>query len=134
MLSSQEFAEIKKILEEHEARISKLEKYFKTKPETVQKKVSIKEFLLSNNLKDDVQKTLAIGYYLESYEDFSCFNIRDLEDSFKKSREPVPKNLNDKVNKNIKKGHMMEAKEKKDNRKAWVLTNSGETFVDNNFK
>lgn len=134
MASNEEIMEIKKKLEEHEGRISKLESLSQTKPETVKKKISIKEFILSKKPKDDVQKTLAIGYYLEKYENLPPFNVKDLEESFRAAREKVPKNIGDKVQLNIKKGHMMDAKEKKDNLKAWVLTNSGEKYVENNFK
>lgn len=134
MSSDEEIMEINKKLEEHEERISKLESLFQTKPEVVKKEVSIKEFILSKKPKSDIQKTLAIGYYLEKYEDSSSFNIRDLEKSFRAAKEKVPKNVGDKPQKNIKKGHMMEDGEKKDNLKAWSLTNSGEKYVENGFK
>ena len=38
--------------------------------------------------------------------------------------------LTDTVNKNIAKGYIMEAADKKDTKKAWTLTASGETFVE----
>jgi len=58
------------------------------------------------------------------------FNARDLANGFRLAKEPPPTNINAKVDLNIGKGHMMEAKEKKDKFKAWVLTNSGEKFVE----
>lgn len=134
MASDEEIMEMKKKLEEHEERISKLESLSQTKPEAVKKEVSIKEFILSKKPKNDVQKTLAIGYYLEKYDDLSSFNIRDLERSFRSAKEKAPKNVGDKVQKNIGRGYMMDAKEKKDKLKAWVLTNSGEKHVENGFK
>jgi len=134
MPSDNEIIEIRKKLEELEIRVSKLESPAQTKPETVKKGVSIKEFILSKKSKDDVQKTLVIGYYLEKYEGFSSFNAKDLEDRFRAAKETVPDNINYKAIKNIEKGYMMEAKEKKDKLKAWSLTNSGEKFVENDFK
>ena len=134
MIPDKEIIEIKKKLEEHEKRISKLESLSQTKPETIEKKLSVKEFILSKKPKNDVQRTLAIGYYLEKYESFSSFNVRDLEEGFRAAKEKVPSNAGDKVQLNIKKGHMMEAKEKKDNLKALVLTNSGEKYVKNDFR
>lgn len=127
-------AEVKKVLEEHEKRISQLEGLSKAKPEPVTKKFSIKEFILSKKPGNDVQKALAIGYYFEKYEGFSSFNVQDLENGFRSAKEPVPENINDKVNKNIYKGHMMEAKQKKDDKMAWVLTNSGEEYIESGFK
>jgi hypothetical protein len=129
--------EIRKILEDHENRIKKLELFaqsIQSKPEVVKKKISIKEFILSKNLKDDVQKTLAIGYYFEKYEGLPSFNVKDLDKGFRDAREKVPSNVADKIQKNIAKGHVMEAEEEKDGLKAYVLTNSGEKFVENDFK
>jgi len=134
MASNEEIMEIKKKLKEHEERISKLESLSQTKPETVKKKISIKEFILSKKPKNDVQKTLTVGYYLEKYENLSSFNVKDLEKVFMAAREKVPKNIGDKIQLNIKKGHMMEVEEKKDNLKAWILTNSGEKYTRNGFK
>jgi len=125
---------VKRILENHEERIAKLERLFQVKPEIVEKKISLKEFLLSKNPKGDVQKTLVIGYYLEKYEGLTSFNIKDLEEGFRLAKEKIPKNINDKVIQNINQDYMTEAKEKKDDLKAWNLTNLGERFVENGFK
>lgn len=133
MPSYEEIIEIKKRLEEHEERISKLEGLPQGKP-VVAKKTSIKEFILSKTAKNEVQKTLAIAYYLENYEGLASFNAKDLEGGFRKAKERVPGNINDKVNSNITKGYMMDVREKKDKLRAWVLTNSGEKFVQNDFK
>lgn len=115
-------------------RVKKLENSFQSKPDVLKKELSIKEFILSKTPKDDIQKTLVIGYYLEKYNDFSSFNSKDLEDGFRVAKEKVPDNVNYKAIKNIEKGYMMEAKEKKDNLKAWNLTNSGEHFIENNLR
>lgn len=98
------------------------------------KKLSVKEFILLKKPSGDVQKALAIAYYLEKNEDMRSFNVGDLAHYFQLAKESTPQNLNDKINMNIKKGHVMEAKEKKENKKAWVITNTGEQFVENNFK
>ncbi|MCP8304915.1 MAG: hypothetical protein H3Z50_05565 [archaeon] len=128
--------EIKKILDDHEQRIKALEVLLSDK-ETLKlkkKKLSLKEFILLKKPKDYVQKTLAIGYYLEKYDGFTSFNVKNLEKGFRDAKEIVPKNINDKVIKNIAKGHMMETKEKNDKLKTWNLTSSGERFVENGFK
>jgi hypothetical protein len=125
-------SELAKKLDDHEKRISTLEGI--PIPKSQNKKLSIKEFLLSKKPSDDVQKTLAIGYYFEQFESMTSFNSRDLADGFRTAKEPPPQNINDKVNLNIRKGHIMEAKEPKDNLKSWVLTHSGEKFVEGNFE
>lgn len=127
--------EMKKILDDHEKRIKTLEDMLiDSETPKPKKKISLKEFILTKKPTGDAQKTLAVGYFLEGYEDFSSFNVKDLEDCFRIAKEKVPKNINDVVNKNIRKGFMMESKEEKDGKKTWVLTASGERFVENDFK
>jgi hypothetical protein len=97
------------------------------------KGISVKEFIIGKRPSNDVEKTLAIGYFLEKYTGATSFNVDDLGRHFQLAKEATPTNINDKVNMNIRKGHMAEAKEKKDNKKAWIVTNSGEQFVENGF-
>ena len=130
----EEISELKRKLEEHEKRISALEGFWsQAKPKPSEKKISIKEFILQKKPKNDTQKALAIGYYLENFERFTSFNTRDVEKGFRDAREKVPPNVSDKIQMNISKDHMMDAGEEKDDLKAYVLTNSGERFVENNF-
>ena len=121
-----------------EERVSALEGAEIANPEnpkpTRTKDISIREFLLARKPSGDVQKTLAIGYYLETHEKISPFNISDLTKYFELAKEPTPENINDKINLNIKKGHLTEAKNKKENKKAWIVTNSGEQFLESGFK
>ena len=98
------------------------------------KKMSVKEFIMTKDLDDDVKRTLAIGYFLERMENISSFNVDDIKRSFHSAKLQLPSNINDKINMNIKNGHIMEAEEKKDSKKAWVLTATGEKFVENEFK
>jgi hypothetical protein len=115
-----------------EERVERLEKYFanESPPVTKPRKLSAKEFLLTRSLKSEVQKVLALAYFLEHQEEIEPFNVSDLEATFRSAREKLPKNLNDAVNKNIARGFIMEAKEKKDSKKAWQLTSTGERFVE----
>ena len=71
--------ELKKKLEDHEKRIVKLENsFFKgVGSERIDKKISIREYLISKKPKNDVNKTLAIGNYLEKYENLEFFNKND---------------------------------------------------------
>ena len=121
-----------------ERRVTLLEKHAQKKGSQPAKRnskgQSVKEFILEIRPSSDVEKTLAIGYYLERVMGVSSFNINDLSRYFQLAKEPTPQNINDKVNMNIRKGHMTEAKEKKDSKKAWMVTSSGEQFLDNGFK
>jgi len=127
-------SDIKSQLEDHEKRIAYLEKRPDDKGETTTKKLSIREIFISKKPKTDVDKTLLVGYYLEIFQDYTSFNSSDIEVGFRSIKEPPPVNINDAVNKNIRKGFIMSAEEKKDNKQAWVLTNLGIQYVDNDLK
>lgn len=133
-MPANEIDTIRKTLDQHEKRISHLESMAKTRPAEFKKELSIKEFILQKGATSDLAKTLAVGYYLERYRKVCPFNAKDLEELFMEAKEPVPTNINDAVNKNIERGYIMEAKEKKEGKKAWTLTATGERFVENNLK
>ena len=99
----------------------------------IEKAVSLKEFILQKTPHNDVQKTLIVCYYVEKFGKLTSFNIRDIENAFRSAKEPVPDNINYKIIKNIEKGYVMEAAEKRDNIKAWTLTGTGEKIVDLGF-
>jgi hypothetical protein len=123
-----------KKLEDHERRISEIEKMLYQRPQRpTLKPLSIREFLAQKNPKTDTDKILAIGYFIEKHENVPPFNRRDLKNCFQRARESLPSNLNQFINENIKRKYIMEAGEK-DNLKAFVLTTSGEKFVESNFQ
>ena len=95
-----------------------------------ERKLSAKEFMLSKKLKSETQKVLALAYFLEREEGIASFNVSDLEVAFRSAREKLPKNMNDAVNKNIARGFLMGMTEKKDSKKAWQLTSTGERHVE----
>lgn len=117
-----------------EARVSAIEQSLAGRPEEqpVQrvKKISAKEFLLTLQIPTETQKVLALAYFLERQEEIESFNVPDLEGAFRAAREKLPKNMNDAVNKNVARGFIMEAAAKKDSKKAWNLTATGERFVE----
>lgn len=98
------------------------------------KKMSAKEFLLAYKVSTSIQKTLLFCYFLENYVGFLSFNTVDLENVFRQAKEPLPKNINDMINKNIAKGFLMDVPELKEGKKAWVVTASGERFIEEGIK
>jgi hypothetical protein len=124
-------------LEGLERRVEKLEAHLGSENAVSvpkERKLSAKEFLLTKNLKVETQKVLALAYFLEREEGLASFNVQELEAAFRAAREKLPKNMNDAVNKNIARGFLMETKEKKDSKKAWQLTSTGERFVEHEMK
>ena len=121
-------------LEDHEKRLFQIEKLIERKPEIMKKKLTLREFILDKKPQNDVYKALAIGYYLEKYDGFSCFTTNEIESGFRRAREQTPLNVADKIKHNRENGHMMKSEEKKENKMAYVLTNPGIAFVENNFQ
>lgn len=124
---------IEQRLSELETRVAKLEAGSQVSSSdrgaSPQKKISAKEFLMTKELKTEIQKTLVLGYYLEHVVGMASFNVEDLMSAFQAAKEKRPKNMNDAVNKNVARGLLMEASERKDSKKAWVLTSTGEKHV-----
>jgi hypothetical protein len=116
-----------------ETRVAALEKLFQ-RPDAAalarEKDLSAKEFLIAKKTKSETQKVVALVYFLEHHQGVVPANVSDLESMFGQARETPPKNMNDAVNKNVARGFLMEAKEKKDSKKAWMLTATGEKFVE----
>ncbi len=133
-MDTQTLSEILNRLDKIEDRLKKLEDSGETHVTKEKKNLSIREFFLLKNPTDEIQKTLAVCFYLENYGDLEYFNIKDIENGFRSAKEKLPKNINYNVFMNIKKGYMMEHNEKKENLKGWVLTNSGNAIVELNFK
>jgi hypothetical protein len=133
-----DLSEIEKQLKNHEERITKLEvKMLEFRPSTnneFSKGLSIKEFILEKKPDGMYQMGLAIAYYFEKYKKFPFFTREELADGFKQAREPIPSNLSAVIYKNAERGYFMDANEKKNNKNAWMLTNSGEKLVEDCFQ
>lgn len=128
---------IEQRIEELEQRVEKLEtkssvQHSDSSPSPRKKKISPQEFLATKDAHTEVKKVLVFGYYLEHIDGLESFNATDLISIFRSAKERPPKNINDVINKNINPGNfIMDAEEKKDDKKAWVLTSTGEKFVEN---
>lgn len=95
-----------------------------------EKKVSLGEFLKSKNPKSHGDKILAFGYYLEKAKGYPSFNLDEIEACYMEARLPKTKNFSAYITPLIRSGHLMDAEEKKDNKKAWILTESGLKYVE----
>jgi hypothetical protein len=126
-------------LEQHEIRIQKLEIALSASQEkenhqaTPSKKLSLKEFLREIKPVSIVQKVLSVGYYLEVHQECPSFNIDDIKRAFMAAKEPPPSNIAAFINQNISNAHIMLAETTKGKLRSYVLTTSGENFIDSHF-
>jgi hypothetical protein len=141
MSNEERFSRLEAMLQDYERRIRLIEqrleggnKAGERAAPTVPKVPSLSRFINEKNPADDVQRSLVIGYYLEKHANHVAFNAKDLEKGFVDAREKVPGSVDDKILKNVWKGHMMQAGEDKDGLKAYALTAAGKKFVDTGFK
>jgi hypothetical protein len=128
-----EIGTIRKTLDEHDARLTALESMFESARGAPGSVSPLRQFVFQLRPANFQQALLGIAYHLETDAGCASFNVRDLEAGFRDARESAPKNLNDAANAEVDKGHLMEAG-KKDNLKAWVLTNKGVRYVESGFQ
>lgn len=127
-----------KRISELENRVDAMEKTlspsFGAKPIAISKRkvVSPKEFLIAHSFSTDLEVAFFLCFYAEYILQMDSFNIDDIEQLFQSAKVPVPQNLNDKINKNIQKGLLTVAPEKKNGKKAWVVTITGEQAFNKN--
>ena len=88
---------------------------------------SIREFLLENEPRSDEERTLLVANYLDSFRLIRNFTAIDLEKGFDEAGEVVPRNLQAKIEWNIRKGFLMEADSSIPNR--YFVTTSGKSEV-----
>lgn len=122
-------------LDELERRVAKLEANLQVSsaPSSLplqSKRQSIKEFLMTKSATTANDRALVMGYFLERNTENEDFTADEIKECFRQAKIPAPKNVNDVVNKNIAKGFMMESGDRRSNAKGWVLTMSGEQYVE----
>jgi hypothetical protein len=74
--------------------------------------------------------TAVFAYWLFKVEKMLSFNVQDILGCFDKTRKNKPTNVNQIINQNVATHIFAEASEKKDGLKAWVITRTGEEYVE----
>lgn len=128
---SEEIEELRERLNEHEERISSLESLIEDEgPEAVREKpLSLPEFKQDYSPSIHREKAVMIGYFLEKHRGKENFLVSDTKDGFKKCKYKLPANLSDVLSDASKQGHLMEVGEE-GGKKLWMLTETGENFVE----
>jgi len=104
----------------------------KEKPKSTSTKkgrISITEFLKGKTIKSHTDRVLVFGYYLEKIENISPFNLNDITRCYRNTRIPKAKNFHYYIGQLISRKYLMHAPKKKDNKKAWMLTDAGIEYV-----
>ena len=94
------------------------------------KTVSVREFIQRLGLKRHTDRVLAFGYYLEKHAGKADFTPADITNCYYEAKMETS-NTSQSIIYNIKTGRIMEAKAgKKGARKRYVLTQTGEAFIE----
>ena len=129
-----------KRIEELEARVTKLESVSTTQVSSVistsskKDKMSVVEFMRSKNPTTAMDKTLVFAVFFEMQSEKDVFNTEDLLSLWRQAKETPPSNINDLINKNLKKAYIAEEKTEKGQKKAWYVTRTGLEIVDKGFE
>lgn len=91
--------------------------------------VQISEFLAQSKIGSETDRVATILYYhLHNGRDSST--RAEILEAYATARFRRPTNLSDVIARCIRKGHVIEAQEKKDSQKAWQITVTGEKYVE----
>src|SRR5208337_4273512 len=96
--------------------------------ETGGKKTSAAEFVKKSTAKNQIDRALVLGYFLEKIEGLSGFTSTELANLGRETKNPFT-NASDAVAKLAGRGLMMSAGDKEGQR-AYALTASGEAYVE----
>lgn len=95
--------------------------------------ISVVEFLREKKPSTAVDKALVFAVYHETQTGKEVFNTEDLLNLWRQAKEARPSNINDLINKNVKKGFMADEKTNKGQKKSWYVTSSGSEIVKSSF-
>ena len=70
------------------------------------------------------------AYWLFKVEKMESFNVKDIISCYDKTRKAKPSNPNQIINQNVARHVFAEAPSEKDSLKAWVITRTGEEYVE----
>jgi hypothetical protein len=96
--------------------------------ETAPKRISVAQFFKKLSSKTELDRVLAAGYFLEKFKDQDSFTAAEISDTIRGAKISPPRNPNDSINKNIKKGYIMPSGDK-EGKMAFVLTSDGEEAI-----
>ncbi len=126
---------IVRLLEQHEDRITSLEKTLSQGVSPKTKVESINEFLKRIEPHDDNELVLAVGYFLETRENMSVYSSSDIRWALKNAKLTIPANISSCLARNITRTVMKVAQHGSGTTPAtYELTNTGIELVEDRYQ
>jgi len=121
------FGEVLRILFQEPSASATREARSQAKPVALLTQIS--EFLAQKNITTHIDRIVAILYY-QYHTGNELTTVAELGEAYSSARVRQPRNFSDLLAQCIRKGYVVEAKDKKDGKKAWQITPGGEEFVE----
>ena len=93
--------------------------------------MQLNEFLAAKSHKTHPDRVTLIAYYYH-HERNESVTIKDVADAYARARTKKPQNIPDVIATCVRRGHLVDT-EKKDGLKAWIITQAGDTAVEEGF-
>jgi hypothetical protein len=91
--------------------------------------MDLTEFLAAKKALTHPDRVVAIAYYTYKTQDGAGVTTHDLTESYSRARVKKPQNFPDVIAACVRRGRLVEG-ERKDGMKSWVITRTGEAFVE----
>jgi hypothetical protein len=95
---------------------------------------NLNEFLAAKAPKTHVDRLTAIAYHSLHSGDEVGVTVEEILEGYTRSRTAKPKNVHDVVGQCMRRGFLIESESRKDGAKAWVITGTGEAYVEKSFQ
>lgn len=122
------FGEVLRILLQPSSEYVEVKKGVTTSALTAQR-MQISEFLAQANIRTETTRVTAILYHHFHNGQVSSTRAEILQ-AYSSARIRQPTNLSDVIARCIRRGHIIEAPERKEGEKAWQITQTGEKYIE----
>ena len=94
--------------------------------------MDLTEFLAAKKATTHPDRVIAVAYYTYHTQNGAGVTTQDLTDAYGRARIKRPQNFPDVIAACVRRGRLVEG-ERKDGLKSWVITRTGEAYVEQNF-
>jgi len=91
---------------------------------------TVSEFLALTEPRSQPETAVCVAYYMWHSGDPGGMTLEELLTAYTQRRAKKPRNASDVLAKAARRGHIIEASERKNGKKTWVITQAGEAYVD----
>lgn len=91
--------------------------------------MDLAEFLATHKVVTHPDRVVAIAYHAYHTRNGASISTQDLTDGYSRARIKQPQNFPDVIATCVRKGRLVEG-ERRDGKKSWVITRTGETYVE----